>query len=128
MSGLCSLPCLLLTIPAWVLDNLRLGQFGFPRIRGHALRAAAQHVACRPAYCGGLPQWSPWRRKERNRAEEKKAAMRRAIGALRGNAAAEKRQYTGTSAPRNERTEAGHRSCFVGECLVGRHASGRAVK
>jgi len=44
---------------------------------------------------------------ERNRAKEKKAAMRRALGALRGNAAAEKRQYTGTSAPRNERTEAG---------------------
>lgn len=44
---------------------------------------------------------------ERNRADEKKAAMRRALVALRGNAAAEKREYTSTSAPGNEMTEAG---------------------
>eukprot|EP00962_Isochrysis_galbana_P006156 scaffold1668_cov113-Isochrysis_galbana.AAC.2 len=43
----------------------------------------------------------------KDRAEEKKAAMRRALVALRGNAAVEKREYTSTWAPGNEMTEAG---------------------
>ena len=80
------------TTPAWDLDNLRLGQFGFPAIRGHAFRAAAHDgaIPCRPAYCGGFPAVVAVA-EERNRAEKKKAAMRRALVALRGNAAAEKR-------------------------------------
>jgi len=93
------------------LDNLRLGQFGFREFPVtflvRLLTMALFHVAPRAA--ADFPQWSLWRRKgtalRRRRPPCGGLSLRCAVTR---NAAAEKREeYTSTSAPGNEMTEAG---------------------